>query len=116
MNLSALTAAIIAVESSGVLTAFNAAEQAHGPLQVRPCVIEDVNRMAGTAYTTSDCYDPQTAQRIQSIYTYRWLTIKGIPAGMSLEEAVARTWNGGPNGPRKEATAGYWNKVKEEMK
>jgi hypothetical protein len=35
---------------------------------------------------------------------------------MSLEEAVARTWNGGPNGPRREATANYWNKVQEEMK
>ena len=31
-------------------------------------------------------------------------------------ETIARSWNGGPRGPKKTATIHYWNKVEKEMK
>ena len=30
-------------------------------------------------------------------------------------EEISRIWNGGPNGPNKKSTLGYWRKVKHEM-
>ncbi len=33
----------------------------------------------------------------------------------ATDQAWARTWNGGPAGPKKKATLGYWKKVKKKM-
>ena len=35
--------------------------------------------------------------------------------GLTTAEEIARCWNGGPRGMQNEMTAGYWEKVKNQL-
>jgi hypothetical protein len=104
--------AISQVESSGNDSAHNTSEDAVGYLQIRQCMVNDVNRIL---------------KRRGSIkrYTYedRWLRNKSIQMfniycrhyKLSTAEEIARCWNGGPRGMENEVTVGYWEKVNNEI-
>lgn len=109
MNLSALIAALIAVESGGRDNAIGDGGRAIGALQIHKAVVVDVNRIAGTSYTHQQMTNRIAARRVCEIYLRRYA------AGKSDEEA-ARIWNGGPTGHQKPATLSYWNKVKKHLK
>ena len=109
MNLSALIAALIAVESGGRDNAIGDGGAAIGALQIHRSVVVDVNRIAGTHYTHSQMTNRIAARKVCEIYLSRYA------AGKTDEEA-ARIWNGGPTGHRKTATLSYWNKVKKHLK
>ena len=101
-----LFAAIVQVESGGDLEAYNGAEQACGPAQIRPIMVDDVNRITGKhTYMKNDRFDLEKSYEMFLIFSNHYNP--GADA-----ETLARCWNGGPRGDTKTATLVYWEKVK----
>ena len=104
--------AIITIESSNNDSAYHAGEDAVGCLQIRPCMVLDVNRILKKQNKT-----------IQYTLTDRWSRDKSIEMfhvycnyyNLTTLEAMARSWNGGPRGVNKTTTVGYWRKVKNQL-
>jgi len=111
-NTTHLLSAIIHVESSNNDSAYHAGENAVGCLQIRKCMVNDVNRIL-------------RRQKLDLRFTYddRWLRSKSIKMfdiyckhyGLTTAEEIARCWNGGPRGMQNKMTAGYWKKVKNKL-
>lgn len=104
-----LLLAIIMVESSGDPNAIGDNGLAVGILQIHPILVQDVNRIAKTEYTTEDRFDVDKSIQMFIIYTNHY-TPCWTP------ELVAKRWNGGPTGHMKQATERYWRKVQREIK
>lgn len=104
--------AIMEVESSNNDSAYNASEDAVGCLQIRKCMVDDVNRILR-----------RQKSDIRFMYDDRWLRNKSIKMfdiyckhyGLTTAEQIARCWNGGPRGMQNDMTAGYWKKVKNQL-
>ena len=104
--------AIITIESSNNDSAYHAGEDAVGCLQIRPCMVLDVNRILLKQNKT-----------IQYTLTDRWSRDKSIEMfhvycnyyNLTTLEAMARSWNGGPRGVDKTTTVGYWKKVRNQL-
>lgn len=104
--------AIIQVESGGNPNAHAKGEDAVGILQIRKCMVDDINRIL-------------KRRDISASYSYedRWCTIKSKEMfdifcdyyNLDTPEEMARCWNGGPRGIDKPATEYYWNKVESEL-
>ena len=111
-NTTHLLSAIIHVESGNNDSAYNAYEDAVGCLQIRKCMVDDVNRIL--LRQKSD---------LKFSYSDRWLRDKSIKMfdiyckyyGLTTAEEIARCWNGGPRGMNKPITATYWRKVQENL-
>ena len=104
-----LIAAIIQVESGGDTLAYNLAEDAVGCLQIRPIMVREVNRLLGKdSFTLYDRWSK--AKSIQMFNVLRSHTKN------PTDEKLARNWNGGYNGHKKQSTIKYWNKVKKQIK
>jgi len=111
-NTTHLLSAIMFVESSYNDSAYHKGEDAVGCLQIRKCMVNDVNRIL-------------RRQKSDLKFTYddRWLRNKSIKMfdiyckhyGLTTAEEIARCWNGGPRGMQNEMTAGYWKKVKNQL-
>ena len=111
-NETHLLSAIMFVESSNNDSAYHKGEDAVGCLQIRQCMVDDVNRIL---------------RRQKSIkrYSYhdRWLRYKSIEMfdvyckhyKLTTAEEIARCWNGGPRGMTNEVTVGYWEKVENQL-
>ena len=111
-NETHLLSAIIQVESSNNDSAYHIGEDAVGCLQIRQCMVDDVNRIL---------------RRQKSIkrYSYhdRWLRYKSIEMfdvyckhyKLTTAEEIARCWNGGPRGMNNPLTATYWRKVQKGL-
>jgi hypothetical protein len=88
-----------------------------GILQIHSCVISDVNdSMENHYYTMSDRFNA----RISRTICLKYLTIYGnkykVKTGKEPTlEVLARIWNGGPDGWKKDNTNNYWLKVKKLM-
>ena len=107
---SEMISAMIQVESEGNDSAYCASENAAGCLQIRPIMLQEVNRILKLQgkpkrYTLNDRWN-----REKSIKMF-WVW-KNFHHQNSSNEKIARNWNGGPRGINKEATAHYWKKVK----
>tara|TARA_B100001564_G_scaffold26903_1_gene19947 strand:+ start:1317 stop:1871 length:555 start_codon:yes stop_codon:yes gene_type:complete len=104
--------AIIDIESGNNDSAYHAGEDAVGCLQIRPCMVFDVNRILKKQNKT-----------IQYTLTDRWNRDKSIEMfyvycnyyNLTTPEAMARSWNGGPRGANKTTTVSYWKKVKNQL-
>ncbi len=103
-----LIEAIMYVESRGNTKAHNISEDAVGCLQIRPIMLREVNRLLGyNKYQLKD----------------RWSKTKSIEMFNVIKEhtknptneKLARNWNGGWNGYKKQSTLKYWHKVKERI-
>ncbi len=100
--------AIMYVESRGDTNAHNIKEDAVGCLQIRPIMLREVNRLLG--YNKYNLFD-------------RWSKSKSIEMFEIIrqntpnptDEILARNWNGGWNGYKKQSTLKYWNKVKQQL-
>jgi len=111
-NTTHLLSAIMFVESSYNDSAYHKGEDAVGCLQIRKCMVDDVNRILR-----------RQKSDIRFIYDDRWLRNKSIKMfdiyckhyGLTTSEEIARCWNGGPRGMQNEMTAGYWKKVKNQL-
>jgi hypothetical protein len=111
--LCSLFLAVAQVESGGNPKAYNPKENAAGIVQIRPCVLADVNSFYGTHYTSVDRYSPAKSKEIFSMYTRYWVRYYAIE---DTPEHRARIWNGGPTGYLKSSTKGYWKRVKANLK
>ena len=111
-NTTHILSAIIHVESSNNDSAYHKGEDAVGCLQIRQCMVDDVNRILKRQKSTK-----------RYLYHDRWLRYKSIEMfdvyckhyGLVTAEEIARCWNGGPRGMQNEMTAGYWEKVKNKL-
>ena len=108
-----LLAALIAVESGGN----DMARGRHGELgalQVRPCVVADVNRLKGTHYRWAEMTNRWAALGVFRIYTGHYCAEArlGRPA---TSQDLARVWHGGPNGWKRRKTVAYWKRVQARM-
>lgn len=100
--------AIIHVESKGDVNAHNISENAVGCLQIRPIMLREVNRLLGyNKYQLTDRWN-----KVKSIEMFN--VIKEHTTNPTNEK-LARNWNGGWNGYKKQSTLKYWHKVKEQL-
>lgn len=112
-DLSPVRTAIEYVESKGNKSAHNKAEDALGILQIRPCMVAEVNRIVGrTVYVNEDRRDVKKSREMFAIYTKHWAEHYKDWS----DEGIARRWNGGYDGHKEANTKGYWRKVKDAMK
>ena len=106
--------AMIQVESRGKSDAVGDGGRAVGLLQMHPIAVRSVNRVLeknsiDMEFTYDDRYDAD--KTIQMYWIWR-----NAKHSTSSYEVIARSWNGGPNGPNKSATLHYWNKVQKTLK
>ena len=102
--------AICQVESSGNPDAHNPGEDARGIAQITPIFVRDINRIVGSdKYTHDDAWCVEKSREMFDIYNRNY-----HPKGDY--ERIARCWNGGPTGHKKQATVAYWNKVQAQLK
>jgi len=105
--------ALIMVESSGNDSAYNAMEDAVGCLQIRPIMVREVNRILRKQddprrFKMKDRWDRDKSLEMFDIW-------QAFHHSNSDHEKIARNWNGGPKGWKKESTAYYWEKVQKHL-
>ena len=89
-----------------------AREKALGQYQIRPSMVNEVNRILGEKkYHPSDALSEKLSGRMFVIYSVYWAERTRDWSA----QGIARRWNGGPKGHRKSATVGYWKKVREVL-
>tara|TARA_R100000664_G_C2717079_1_gene111811 strand:- start:131 stop:712 length:582 start_codon:yes stop_codon:yes gene_type:complete len=111
-NDSLLLSAIMMVESRNNDSAHAIGEDAVGVLQIRKCMVDDVNRILNRQkkelkFTYYDRWSRQKSIQMFEIYCEHY--------GLETAEEIARCWNGGPRGMDKEATSYYWEKVQDHL-
>ena len=110
--LAGLLYAIGEVESNSKVFAYNREEDAVGILQIRQCVVADVNKHYSTYYKLEQCYSPEISYIIAHNYLTMWGNKYREETGeYPTYQVYARIWNGGPKGWQKDSTIAYWNKV-----
>lgn len=114
MNLSALLAAMIAVESGGDDTALGNHGE-HGALQIRQCVLDDVNARCGTRYRLADMHVRSNAVACATLYIRIWATKERIGHEPTDFEKCA-IFHAGPKGHLKPHTRAYWREVQSHLK
>ena len=100
------------VESSYNNFAYNPNEDAVGCLQIRRCMVDDINRILEIKnlplrFTYNDRWSREKSIQMFEIYRKYY--------NLNTYEKIARCWNGGPNGLYKSTTTDYWNKVKTKI-
>ena len=111
-NTTHLLSAIMFVESSYNDSAYAANEDAVGCLQIRKCMVKDVNRIlrrqkSDLKFTYNDRWSRAKSIKMFDVYCKHY--------GLITAEEIARCWNGGPRGMSNEVTAKYWVKVKNKL-
>ena len=111
--------AVIYVESRGSDDAYNIKEKAAGCLQIRPIMVREINRKlkkwnAPFRYTLDDRWNREKSIEMFEIMAEQ-IPLYGDETFMEFAEVVARKWNGGGRGHKKESTIAYWERVKEKM-
>lgn len=112
-DLEDLIEAMVWVESEGNPTAYAKRENAAGVLQIRPIMVNEVNRILNKNkddrfYTLDDRWDRDKS--IEMFYVFVDYYHKE-----SSYEKIARCWNGGPTGLQKKQTKRYWKKVRNTL-
>jgi hypothetical protein len=115
-RIAKLIPALIIIESNGDDGAIGDNGKAFGCLQIWECVIRDVNFTYDTTYKHKEAFYRYNACEISTLYLTRWgkhfqKTYEQLPS----TEQLARIWNGGPFGYKKNATIKYWNKVQQQL-
>lgn len=118
INWTILLIAIMQVESGGCLNPSHAVGDngaSIGAYQIQKAVIDDCNRVYKQyTFTYNDRYDIQKSKQICYLYLSYWGNHYKKKTGKEpTAETLARIWNGGPNGYKKQSTIKYWNKVKK---
>ena len=111
-NTTHLLSAIMFVESSYNDSAYAANEDAVGCLQIRKCMVKDVNRIlhrqkSPLSFTYDDRWSRAKSIKMFDIYCEHY--------GLTTAEEIARCWNGGPKGMENKITAKYWKKVENQL-
>jgi|EP01052_Picozoa_sp_SAG31_P034727 hypothetical protein len=111
-----LVNALIYVESRGLDSAIGDThldQPSVGVLQIRPIMVREVNRIckrigSHQRFTLKDRFD-----RNKSVHMF--LIWKEFHHKDSDFESIARSWNGGPKGPKSSRTLPYWEKVEKQL-
>ena len=111
-----LLEALIQVESRGNENAVgdrHLSRPSVGVLQIRPIMVREVNRIlkkhkVKKKYTLEDRYSREKS--IEMFYIWQSYHLPD-----SSDEVIARCWNGGPKGWKRNSTLHYWNKVQKEI-
>jgi hypothetical protein len=85
-----------------------------GCLQVRQCVLDDVNKKFGFKFTTSEMENRGKCMAVLDCYLYLWATPKRLGRPVTDQDR-ARIWNGGPDGWKLKRSLPYWRKVQATM-
>ena len=105
-ELEALLNALIKTESNGNPLAIGRDGEL-GALQIRKILVDDVNRiLQRPEFVYSDRYSVERSKQMARIYL-------GYYCRNMTNEQMARCWNGGPEGYKKEYTEKYWRKIKK---
>lgn len=109
--------AIVAVESGGNPRAVGDGGEAVGLYQIRPVLVEDLNRIAGRPkWRLGDRWDPSRSRQMFVEYLGHYGNAYYRRVGVApTAEVYARMWNGGPRGYVKKSTWSYWQKVDRKM-
>ena len=107
-----IISAIMFVESSYNNFAYNPNEDAVGCLQIRRCMVDDINRILEIKnlplrFTYNDRWSREKSIQMFEIYRKYY--------NLNTYEKIARCWNGGPNGIYKSTTTDYWDRVKNKI-
>ena len=107
-----LLSALIHVESSNNDSAYCVSEDAVGCLQIRQCMVNDVNRIlkrqkSTLKFTYKDRWSRDKSTQMFGIYCNYY--------GLTTAEEIARCWNGGPRGMNYQSTSAYWKKVQKDL-
>ena len=110
-NITTLVDALIMVESNGNPNAYCKKEKAVGCLQIRPIMLREVNRIlrkqkSTKRFSLEDRWDCGLSEEM----FYIW---RNYHHEDSSDEVIARNWNGGPRGYKKQSTTHYWQKVQK---
>jgi soluble lytic murein transglycosylase-like protein len=109
----ALLMALIMVESGGNDRA-TGREGEMGPLQIRPILLRDVERITGRTFTDEDAFNRQTACGIALVYLNHYATEKRLGREPTLRD-YALIWRHGPQGWKRPDPSPYWEKVKRHL-
>ena len=112
INRNDILEAIMFVESRNNDSAYASGEDAVGCLQIRKCMVDDVNRIllrkkSNINFTYNDRWDRKKSIEMFNIFITYY--------NLNTAEEMARGWNGGPKGINKTTTLRYWNKVEAEL-
>lgn len=107
-TMSQFVKAIHQVESSGQVGLLRNSKGAIGPLQIKEICWKDSGIKGSFLQVTNLAYAEQVF--------FAYLN-KNCPKAVKNHdyETMARTWNGGPKGPKKDSTLSYWKRVKKEL-
>ena len=112
-----LLTALIFVESRGNDSAIGdrhlVGNEAVGALQIRPIMVREVNRILKIQGKTERFDLKDRFDRQQSIRMF--MVWKNYHHKNSEPEVIARNWNGGPKGYKKDRTIKYWNKIEKQL-
>ena len=115
-SLDDILAAIATVESNTNDRAVGDGGKAFGRYQIWAIYVKDVNRIAGTCFSHKDAHNPEKAACMTKIYLTHYAKVYERKTGKKASaEVLCRIHNGGPDGWRKPATAGYWKKCRRAM-
>lgn len=110
---------VIKVESNDNDSAYNKKEEAVGCLQIRPIMVNEVNRILERdnimfRYTMEDRWDRELSIEMFEIMAEQIDCCEGL-SQEEFFEMVARKWNGGYRGHEKPSTLAYWERVKNKF-
>ena len=112
-----LVNAMIQVESRGNDSAIGdthlGSQYAVGVLQIRPIMVKEVNRILKLKGEKHRFKLKDRFSREKSIQMF--VIWKEFHHKDSDFEAIARSWNGGPKGPKNPRTYSYWKKVEKQL-
>ena len=112
-----LLTALIFVESRGNDSVIGdrhlVGNEAVGALQIRPIMVREVNRILKIQGKTERFDLKDRFDREKSIHMF--MIWKEFHHKDSSPEKVARNWNGGPKGYKKDRTIKYWNKIEKQL-
>jgi len=112
-----LVSALILVESRGNDSAIGdrhlVGNEAIGALQIRPIMVKEVNRILKIQKSDKRFKLKDRFERDKSIEMfYVWKNYHHKDSDM---QTIARNWNGGPRGYKRNSTLKYWNKVEKQL-
>ncbi len=109
--------ALIFVESNGNDSAIGdrhlIGNEAVGALQIRPIMVREVNRILKIQGKTKRFKLKDRFDRQKSISMF--MVWKEFHHKNDNNEVIARNWNGGPKGYKKDRTIQYWNKIEKQL-
>lgn len=109
--------AIMLVESEKNSAAIGDGGKAIGMAQIHKVCVDDVNRILGeNRYTYADRKSPSKSKEMMRVYlSYYGARYERLTKKKVTSTVLAKIWNGGPDGWKKQATVAYAKKVLKRM-